>query len=132
MTHGFDWLTAAIGTLAGLLGIGLSYVMYGQPSTLPARLAASLRPLYLASYNKFYVDEFYMWVVVRPLRVLAMISEFLDIYLVDGLGVRGTAFLPRWFGRAWLSPFQNGLVQFYAATTAFGVAALLVALLLLM
>jgi NADH-quinone oxidoreductase subunit L len=129
--HGFDWLTASIGTLAGLLGIVLSYVMYAQPSPLPARLAARLRPLYQASYNKFYVDEFYEWVVIRPLRVLAMISEFLDIYLVDGLGVRGTAFLPRWFGRTALAPFQNGLVQFYAAVMALGVAGLLVVLLLL-
>lgn len=130
--HGFDWLTAAVGTLAGVLGIALSWVMYAQPSTLPARLASALRPLYLTSYHKFYVDEFYEWVVVRPVSVLAMISEFLDIYLVDGLGVRGTAFLPRWFGRTVLAPFQNGLLQFYAAATAVGVAGLLLILLLMM
>ena len=34
--HAFSWMTAIVGTLVGVLGIGLSYVMYAQPSTLPA------------------------------------------------------------------------------------------------
>ncbi len=39
--------------------------------------------------------------------------------------VSGTAWLPRSFGREVLAPFQNGLIQFYAAVTALGVAGLL-------
>ena len=34
--HGFSWLTAIIGTLAGVGGIGLSYMMYAEPSPMPA------------------------------------------------------------------------------------------------
>ena len=34
--HGFSWMTAIIGTLVGVGGIGLSYVMYAQPSPWPA------------------------------------------------------------------------------------------------
>ncbi len=30
--HAFSWMTAIVGTLVGVAGIGLSYVMYGQPS----------------------------------------------------------------------------------------------------
>jgi NADH-quinone oxidoreductase subunit L len=127
--HGTDWLTMLVGTLAGVLGLGLSYVMYAQPSPIPARLAERLRPLYLASYNKFYVDEFYDRLVIGPTRAFAAVCAFLDTYLVDGL-VRGTAWLPRLLGRYVLAPFQNGLVQFYAAATALGVAFLLVILLL--
>jgi len=122
--HGFDLTTAFVGTLAGVLGLGLSYLMYAAPSPLPGRVAAAIRPLYLASYRKFGVDEFYNLVVIGPTRLLASISKFFDTYIVDGL-VRLTAWLPRFVGREALSPLQNGLVQFYAASTALGVALLL-------
>ena len=42
-----------------------------------------VRPLYQASLDKFYVDEVYQAIVVRPLRALA--SDFVDPYLVDRL-----------------------------------------------
>ena len=119
--HATDWATPIIGLLAGLLGIGLSYLIYAAPSPLPGRLAAGLGPLYRASLNKFYVDEIYDAAVVRTTLVLAKISEFLDIYLVDGL-VRFASWVPRLVGREVLGPFQNGLIQFYAAVTALGVA----------
>jgi hypothetical protein len=67
--------------------------------------------------------------VVQPTLVAAKIVEFLDIYLVDGL-VRLTSWVPRLIGREILGPFQNGLIQSYAAMTALGVALLLVILLL--
>jgi NADH-quinone oxidoreductase subunit L len=122
--HRFDVLTAIVGTIAGVLGIALAWVLYGRPSPVPARLASQLRPLYLASYNKFWVDEFYDWVVIRPLWAVAAVLAFLDENLVHGL-VRATAWVPRLFGREVLAPFQNGLIQFYAAVTALGVTGLL-------
>jgi NADH-quinone oxidoreductase subunit L len=127
--HGFSWLTAIIGLLAGLLGIGLSYVMYAQPSPIPDRLVARLRPLYEASVRKFYVDEFYQRWVVGPTRALAVVCEFLDNYVVDRV-VFGIAHLPRFIGRERLATYQNGLIQFYAAVSAVSVAILFWVLLL--
>ena len=69
--HATDWATPLVGLLAGLLGLGLSYVLYAAPSPIPGRLAARLGPLYRASLNKFYVDEFYDAVVVRTTLVAA-------------------------------------------------------------
>jgi NADH-quinone oxidoreductase subunit L len=129
--HGFSWLTAILGTIAGLGGIGLSYVMYAEPSPLPGRLAERFRPLYEASLHKFYVDEIYGWAVVRPIRALATICEFLDDQLVDRL-VLGVARFPRFIGRERLATLQNGLIQFYAALSALSVAMLLFFLLLMM
>jgi NADH-quinone oxidoreductase subunit L len=131
LTHepGADWPTILVGSLAGLLGLGLSWVLYANPSPVPARIATALGPVYRASYNKFYVDEFYEMVVIKPLWFLAAVCYFLDDRLVHGL-VIGTAWLPRIFGREVLGPFQNGLIQFYAAVSALGVAALLWILLL--
>ena len=127
--HGFSWMTAIIGTLVGVGGIGLSYVMYAEPSPWPRRLMERFRPLYEASLHKFYIDEIYQWVVVGPVRALAVVSDFVDTYLVDRL-VTGVALVPRAIARARLALYQNGLIQFYAAASAMSVAVLLLFLLL--
>jgi len=123
------YATPLIGLTAGLLGIGLSYLLYAAPSPIPGRVAAAFGPLYRASLNKFYVDEVYDALVVRTTLFAAKTSEFLDIYLIDGL-VRFGSWVPRLVGRELLGPFQNGLIQFYAAVTALGVVGLLWILLL--
>jgi NADH-quinone oxidoreductase subunit L len=128
--HGFAWLTAVVGTIAGLSGIGLSYWMYAAPSPIPGQLADRLKPLYEASVHKFGVDEFYEWLIARPTRGMAILCEFLDVYVVERLVV-GVAKLPAIFGRDVLAPYQNGLIQFYAAVSALSVAVLLLILLLL-
>jgi NADH-quinone oxidoreductase subunit L len=121
--HSFGWLTALLGSLAGLLGIGLSYLVYGTRE-LVIPVTGRLARLYDASLHKFYVDEFYVRVIVRPLRWAARACEFLDSYLVDRLVV-GLALLPRLVARGVLAPNQNGLVQFYAAASALTLAVLL-------
>jgi NADH-quinone oxidoreductase subunit L len=128
--HAFEWATPIVGTLAGLLGLGLSYLMYCVPSKVPQMLATKLGPLYRASLNKFYVDEIYVALVVGPTKFLAAVSEFFDVVVVDNL-VRLFAWIPRAFGRNVLGPLENGLIQFYAAVTALSVACLLFILLLL-
>ena len=130
--HHFDWLTAIMGTLAAAGGIWLSYVIYGKDEvsitiTIPERF----KSLYEASVGKFYVDEFYEWLIARPTRALGIISDFVDAYFVDGLA-RGIAKLPRWFGRTVLSRYHNGLIQFYAGASVLGVAVLLLVLLVLL
>jgi NADH-quinone oxidoreductase subunit L len=127
--HGFDWPTAIVGTIAGLIGLSASYALYAKPSKVPAQLAHRFHALHNASLNKFYVDEIYDWLILKPTRFLAVVSEFLDMYLVDGI-VQGVARLPRVFGRDVLAPYQNGLIQFYVAVSALGVAGLFLILLL--
>jgi NADH-quinone oxidoreductase subunit L len=124
VAHATDRVTPLIGLFVGVLGLVLAYVMYGQPSTIPGAIVTRLRPLYEVSLHKFHVDDIYEATVVRPTLGLAKVVEFLDVYLVDGL-VRLTAWFPRVVGREMLAPFQNGLIQFYAAVTALGVAGLL-------
>jgi NADH-quinone oxidoreductase subunit L len=126
--HHFDWATAILGTLAALGGIGLSYFIYGSAETIvsvPRRFNA----LYEASLNKFYVDEFYEWLILRPTRAFAIACDFVDLYFVDGLA-RGIAKLPRWFGLAALARNQNGLIQFYAGASVLCVAVLMLALMI--
>jgi NADH-quinone oxidoreductase subunit L len=122
--HHFDWLTALIGTVAGLAGLGLSYSMYAAPSPIPGQLTERFHPLYEASLQKFRVDEIYEAFVVRPTRALAVVCDFLDTYLVDRL-VIGVSKFPRMIARDVLARYQNGLIQFYAAVSALSVVFLL-------
>ncbi|MGE3819361.1 MAG: NADH-quinone oxidoreductase subunit L, partial [Isosphaeraceae bacterium] len=127
--HPHDAVTPWLGLGVGLAGLGLSYWLHGTPSAIPNRIATRGRRLYAASVNKFYVDEIYQAVLVNPLILASKVVEFFDIYFIDGL-VRLAGWVPRVFGRGLLAPFQNGLVQYYAAMTALGLAGLLWVLLL--
>jgi proton-translocating NADH-quinone oxidoreductase chain L len=127
--HHFDWVTAIMGTLAAAGGIGLSYVLYGNDE-ISIKITGRIKPLYEASLNKFYVDEFYEWLIARPTRAFAMICDFVDAYFVDGL-VRGIAKFPRGFGRSVLGKYHNGLIQFYAGASVLCVAVVLLVLLVL-
>jgi NADH-quinone oxidoreductase subunit L len=126
--HAFSWGTAIISTIAALMGIALSYKLYAEPSPIPARIASSIRPLYLASLNKFYIDELYQWTVMNVVRFAATASKILDVELVDRLVV-SIARAPGKLGRDVLAGYQNGLIQFYAAVSALSVVVLLVILL---
>jgi NADH-quinone oxidoreductase subunit L len=126
--HGTDWVTMGVGTLAALLGLGLSWLMYGNPNPIPDLLARTFRQPYQWSFQKFGVDEFYEAFIVAPTRGIAWLSGIIDTYVIDNL-VEKVALLPRVVGRNVLAPLQNGLIQFYAAVTAFSVALLLLILL---
>ena len=74
--------------------------------------------------NKFWVDEFYDWLIVRPIWSFARgLWRVFDATIIDGLFVNGIAQLVAWVG-GMARMFQNGDVQRYAAVTAAGVAAL--------
>jgi NADH-quinone oxidoreductase subunit L len=126
--HPFDWMTALVSTIVGLGGIALAYWLYAQPSPIPAQLATRFARLYRASLNKFYVDEIYGWVPIGLTRALAVVCDVLDAYAVDKL-VRVIAGFPRKLSKDLLAGYQNGLLQFYAAASAVGVAVLFFVLL---
>ena len=53
----------------GVAGLGwlLAYLLYSRRPELPARIAASLGGLYQAVSNKYYIDELYAVLFVKPL-----------------------------------------------------------------
>ncbi|GAB4561353.1 MAG: NADH-quinone oxidoreductase subunit L [Haliangiales bacterium] len=80
--------------------------------------------LYRLSYNKFYVDEIYHVVFVRPFRwVAGALFEFVDRFVIDFIFVNGSAFIVDVFGRLsrW---FQNGQVHRYLGAFVIGAAAI--------
>jgi len=126
--HGINWTVAVVSTLVALAGVALAWVMYREESPLPARLAGLAGPLTRLSENRFYLDEVYKLLVVRPLEALSQVSRFADWLLVDGALVTGVSRIPSLLGQL-PRPIQNGLVQFYALAMMLATAVLMWALL---
>jgi len=110
---------------AMLIGFLTAYQMYIRRPDWPAKLAAQQAPLYNFLLNKWYFDELYDVIFVRPAKA---IGRFLwkrgDEGTIDG-GINGLAmgivpFLTKWAGRA-----QSGYVFTYAFAMVLGIAALL-------
>ncbi|HEY6231103.1 MAG TPA: NADH-quinone oxidoreductase subunit L [Pyrinomonadaceae bacterium] len=89
-----EWVFIIISLAVAGLGIGLGYLFYVKDTRLPDIWATRLRPLYQASYNKYWVDEFFGWAVTRRVMDAARGVFAFDAKVVDG-GVNGTAWLTR-------------------------------------
>jgi NADH-quinone oxidoreductase subunit L len=64
---GTETLLMMISVGAAVFGFLLAWVLYFRRPDLPARIAASLDGLYRAVSNKYYVDELYAVLFVKPL-----------------------------------------------------------------
>jgi NADH-quinone oxidoreductase subunit L len=114
---------AAVG--AAILGWFVAHLFYKQGSERPAKLAADFPGVYKLLANKYYVDEIYGAIVVKPLLI---ISQYLLGWFVDKGVLGGSAWLlggTAKFSGALLQRWQSGNLRSYAAWLAAGAAALL-------
>jgi NADH-quinone oxidoreductase subunit L len=65
--HATELLFTAISVFAGLLGFVLAWLLYHRDPQLPQKIAASLGGLYDAVVHKYYIDELYATLFVKPL-----------------------------------------------------------------
>jgi NADH-quinone oxidoreductase subunit L len=126
--HGMNFLLMLISSIVAITGIGIAYGMYVKQPALAAEMAKRLGAFYEVSRNKFYFDEIYELIVVKPMTIIAHVSRIVDTYLIDGL-VDLVGHLPGFIGYL-VRPVQNGLVQFYALLMALGLAGFLLSILL--
>jgi NADH-quinone oxidoreductase subunit L len=119
--HGGTWLMY-VSALVAIGGILLAWARYGTaPQTEPDRQA--LGPLWDLFHAKWYFDELYDHLLVRPLRNLGRLLFATDNVGVDGV-LRLVVAIPR--GLAFVLHFlQRGALQTYAAGMVVGIAVLL-------
>jgi NADH-quinone oxidoreductase subunit L len=116
--HAFHWDLAIQGSLAAAVGIVLAALGHlGRRSDGP-QMERFLGPLGSLFANRFYFDQIYAGLVVRPLEILALLAAGFDRHVVDGL-VGGVARLPVALGAA-TRRLQSGLVQRYALAGVLG------------
>ncbi|HEV2303668.1 MAG TPA: NADH-quinone oxidoreductase subunit L [Stellaceae bacterium] len=107
-----------------LAGIATAYVAYIAKPDLPGLFVKRFRALYLFVLNKWYFDELYDWLFVRPaFRVGDGLWKSGDGAVIDGLGPDGIAAATRDLARQ-VSRFQTGYVYHYAFVMLIGVVAL--------
>ena len=105
-------------------GIALAYVMYILMPSLPGLLVASIRPLYLFVHNKWYFDELYDALFVRPAHVIGRgLWKSGDGTVIDGVGPDGIAAATVNMARR-AAALQSGYVYHYAFAMLIGVVVL--------
>jgi NADH-quinone oxidoreductase subunit L len=108
---------------SAVIGWAAAYLFYVRRPELPAMWAERLTTLYQLSFNKWYVDEIYDRLFVRPTVALARVLwRGVDVRIIDGTvnGIGST--VRRWGARAQL--LQSGQLQHYALLMALGLVML--------
>ena len=112
-------------TLMMALGFVVAYWFYVVDRSLPVRLARSQDALYQFLLNKWYFDEAYDFLFVKPsLWIGRMLWKQGDVRIIDGLGPNGvSARVMDVTGR--VVRLQSGYLYHYAFVMLIGVAALI-------
>ncbi|HVN53075.1 MAG TPA: NADH-quinone oxidoreductase subunit L [Anaerolineaceae bacterium] len=123
----FSLLLAGGALLVAGMGLLVAWAVYGQAPLAKAQpdpLRRALGPLYIALEHKWWVDELYDRIIVRPYKGLAaFLSSGVDMGVIDYLGdalARLTASLADALRR-----LQTGLVRMYALAFLFGAVVVL-------
>jgi NADH-quinone oxidoreductase subunit L len=107
-------------TVAMLTGLLVAYLMYQQSKDAPQRLATAFAPLYRFFLNKWYFDELYNAVFVRPAFWLGRLFwKQGDIGIIDRFGPNGSAAVVS-FGSKLAVKMQSGYLYTYALVMLLG------------
>ncbi|MEP2234979.1 MAG: NADH-quinone oxidoreductase subunit L [Alteripontixanthobacter sp.] len=113
-------LTATVAMLAGLFFAWLAYIR--RPS-LPEQTAEQLGPVYRLFYNKWYFDELYNFLFVRPAFWIGRkLWKWGDVGTIDRFGPDGAAWLVS-KGSVAAKRLQSGYLNTYALIMLLGVVA---------
>ena len=96
------------------IGVMLAALIYFYKNHLSKNLAHNFAPLYSISVNKWYVDELYNSIFIRPYFYLAnLFWKKGDEKIIDGCGPNGISKLIS-ISSYYLSRFQSGYLYHYA------------------
>ena len=109
----------------GLIGITLAYVFYIVKTDLPEQLKSAFHNLYQFLYNKWYFDELYQFLFVKPCFVLGRgFWHVIDGSIIDGLGPDGiSATVKRTAVR--VAALQTGYLYHYAFAMLIGIVVII-------
>lgn len=98
--------------LIGLTGILIAYVLYGKQNGISDKISTTISGLYRAAYNKFYIDEVYIFVTKKILfNLIGRPAAWFDRTIVNGF-INSTASISM-FASETIKPIQSGRLQSY-------------------
>ncbi len=97
----------------GLVGIIVAWMMYMKPKAAPDKMAATFKHLYKWSYNKFYMDEVYIFVTKKIIfNYISRPVAWFDKRVVDDT-MNSIAWISNYVSFH-IREFQSGQLQKYA------------------
>ena len=118
------WFLILTPTLV-ILSIPIAYYLFVKNRNLPEQIANINNPLYKFLLNKWYFDELYDTLFVRPSKSLGLfLWKFFDLKIIDGFGPDGISTLIKKFSIK-ANKFQSGFIYQYAFVMLLGFSALL-------
>jgi NADH:ubiquinone oxidoreductase subunit 5 (subunit L)/multisubunit Na+/H+ antiporter MnhA subunit len=119
--HHVPFWVAAAPTVVAVVGIAIAWYMYIASPQTPGRLAAAHPELHRFLLNKWYFDELYEVIFVRPAKLIGYtLWRGGDGRIIDGLGPDGVAAgVVRLARRA--SALQSGYLYHYAFAMLIGI-----------
>lgn len=117
-----------MGTIVGLtlVMILIAYFMYVRGRRVPAPDTVTLNAAHKLVRNKYYIDELYNAVIVKPLNVLSKVFDSLVEKLVIDNIVNGTGKVVTWSSKT-LRLIQTGNTAFYIFAMVISIIILLAA-----
>ena len=118
------WFLISTPTLV-IISIPISYYLFLKNKDLPEQFIKINKPLYQFLLNKWYFDELYDFIFVKPSKKLGMfLWKFFDLRIIDGFGPDGISALIKKFSVK-ANKFQSGFIYQYAFVMLLGFSALL-------
>jgi len=111
LDHTTEYTLMAVSAGVAVLSLVIAYFMYISRKAVPAPDIADRSLPEQVVYGKFYIDELYDAIIVRPIRGMGDALYSFGEGLVDGV-VNGTAWLVRQ-GAGQLRRLQSGSIGFY-------------------
>lgn len=129
-TQNHFWLEYGALVLA-IAGILTAFFMYFKPSKLPGKIASMFPQVHTFLLNKWYWDELYEIIFVRPGRAIGTFFwQRGDLAMIDRGLIHGGIINTVRSGAAMLKNIQSGMVYHYAYAMVIGVFGLLTYLML--
>ncbi|MCX7797496.1 MAG: NADH-quinone oxidoreductase subunit L [Melioribacter sp.] len=124
-SHFEEVLLMLISVLLALCAIYIAIYVYTKNIFVIDKLKKRFVKVYNLLFNKYYVDEIYDSIIVRPIKIVSekILWKFTDSIIIDGM-VNGVAEIVNIFSEK-IRRIQNGLVQFYALIMGVGIVLIL-------
>ena len=115
-----EWLLAGTSVFAASLGLFFAWLFYYKRRELPDLITGKIHGIYTMVLHKYYVDEGYGAIFVKPLLALSTVVFWrgVDQGVIDGL-VNGAGTTSKGIGNQ-LRRMQSGNIRSYAAWVALG------------
>jgi NADH-quinone oxidoreductase subunit L len=123
-TDSAEWLGLALGGAISIIGIGLAWWVYIREPGTATRVRERYARVHTFLVNKWYFDELYEAMFVRPIATIGGFSRrVIETDFVQGTIVGGATGVVR-VGSSFARAIQTGYLRAYALLLLLGVAAL--------